>query len=364
MSATQGPAQPAPRRHRGANFVSSRLFWTLLALVLLILVDVIKDPSFLEVTFTNGALRGPLFTVLTTSAPYMMIGLGMTIVVSTAGIDLTVGSSMAVAGAVAMTYIAGASSAGAGTAVISMVLALLACLAVGAVNGLLVSRVGLQPFITTLIMMLAVRGIAKTITGGQNLAVENDTYRFIGQGDILGFPAAFIIGTVIVVLVALLMRRTALGMMIESIGISPEASRMAGLKPKWIILSVYVISAVLAAIGGIFNTGYTMTVNPSNTGLSYEMYAILAVVIGGTSLLGGKFSIAGTYVGAIIISLINTTIVWLGISNQATPAFIAVVVIVVCVLQSSRVRALLRRRRPGPASPPPPVTAQKEGEAA
>ena len=323
---------------KNSKFYTNRIFWTLVALALLILINVAKDPSFLKVSLVNGALHGPLITVLTTSVPYMMIGVGMTIVVSTAGIDLSVGSIMAVAGSVAMSFMKNTGGTSFGAAMAGIGLAVLVAIGIGAINGLFVSQVGLQPFITTLIMMLAVRGIAKTITGGQNIKIDNGAYSFIGTGTLLGLPAPFIIGTAVVLLLALIVRKSALGMMIESVGINSKASRMAGLKPKLIIFTVYVISAVLACFAGIFNTGYTMTVTPALTGLSFEMYAILAVVIGGTSLLGGKFSLAGAFIGAIIISLITTTIVWLGVSNQATPAFTGAVVIVICVLQSNLVR--------------------------
>jgi len=342
---------PQVQGTKGASIFSNRIFWTLVALVLLVLINMIKDPNFLKVTLVNGALHGPLITVLTTSVPYMMIGVGMTIVVSTAGIDLTVGSIMAVSGSVAMTYLTHTNGTGFGSAMIGIGLAVLVAMVIGAINGLFVSQVGLQPFITTLIMMLAVRGIAKTITGGQNLSINNNpTYAFIGTGTVLGLPAPFVIGTIIVILLALIIRKSALGMMIESVGINSNASRMAGLKPKLIIFTVYVISAVLACFAGIFNTGYTMTVTPALTGLSFEMYAILAVVIGGTSLLGGRFSLAGAYIGAIIISLITTTIVWLGVSNQATPAFTGAVVIVICVLQSNLVHKAFTNRRKRPTT--------------
>ena len=354
LIASQTVAQPptgaestSPSKPKaGSAIFSHRITWTLLALVLLILINVIKDPSFLKVTLVNGALHGPLITILITCVPYMMIGVGMTIVVSTGGIDLTVGSIMAVSGSVAMTYMSRTGSGGFGAVLVGVGLALVVAIAFGAINGYLVSQVGLQPFITTLIMMLAVRGIAKTITGGQNISINNSPlYSFIGTGTILGLPAPFIIGTIIVLILALIIRKTALGMMIESVGINKNASRMAGLNPKVIIFAVYVISAVLACFGGVFITGYTMTVTPAQTGWSFEMYAILAVVIGGTSLLGGKFSLAGAYVGAIIISLITTTIVWLGVSNQATPAFTGAVVIVICVLQSNLVHKAFANRR-------------------
>jgi len=341
----KGSVEPSPKA-KAPSLLSNRIFWTLVALVLLILVNVAKDPSFLKVAFVNGALRGPLITVLITSVPYMMIGVGMTIVVSTAGIDLSVGSTMAVAGAVAMSFMNNTNGSSFGAAMAGIGLALLVAIGIGAINGLFVSQVGLQPFITTLIMMLAVRGVAKTITGGQNISISNNaTYSFIGTGTFLGLPAPFLIGTIIVLLVAFVVRKSALGMMIESVGINANASRMAGLKPKLIVFTVYVISAVLACFAGVFNTAYTMRVTPALTGLSFEMYAILAVVIGGTSLLGGKFTLAGAYIGAIIISLITTTIVWLGVSNQATPAFTGAVVIVICVLQSSLVRKVFTMRR-------------------
>ena len=333
------------KKKKGGNAIPKRLMLTIIALLILVLVDVIKDPAFLHVGYVNGGLNGPLIDVLRDSAPFLMIAVGMTLVVSTSGIDLSVGASMAVAGAVAMQFMSNTNGTGFGSAMLAILFALGVCALIGAWNGLLVSGLGLQPFITTLIMMLAGRGIAKTITNGENTSAVNNTFSWIDTGYVLGIPFAFILATLIVLLVAALMRKTALGMMIESVGVNQEASRMGGLKPKQIIFSVYLISAILAGMAGVFATGNVMRVTPSQTGLSYEMDAVLAVVIGGTSLLGGKFSLSGAYFGALIISLLEKTIVWLGISNAATPAFKALIVIAICMLQSNFFSNLLKRSR-------------------
>ncbi|WP_217647503.1 ABC transporter permease, partial [Pantoea sp. Ae16] len=242
-------------------------------------------------------------------------------------------------------------SAGSALAAVGLSLAITALL--GAVNGVLVAYVGLQPFIATLVLMLAGRGIAKVITGGQNTAASNDTYRWIANGYVVGIPVVFLLAVAIVIAVAWVVRRSALGLMIEAIGINPRASRMAGIKPKGLLLTAYILSGVLAGIAGVMSVGSVMTVDISRTGYQLELDAILAVVIGGASLMGGKFSLSGAFVGALLIATLDKTVLFLGVSSSATPAFKATVIIVICLLQSERVRAWFRRGRT-PASPPSP----------
>jgi simple sugar transport system permease protein len=155
---------------------------------------------------------------------------------------------------------------------------------------------------------------------------------------VFGLPISVVAAIVIVVVVSLVMRRTALGLMIESIGINPEGSRLAGISPRPILITVYVLSAVLAAVAGLFTVSEVMTVDVSGTGYQMELDAILAVVIGGTSLAGGKFSILGSVVGALLIATLNKTVLFLGVSAASTPAFKAIVIVVLCLLQSERVR--------------------------
>ena len=331
------------------KLLSSNLTWSVVALIVLIIICTISDHQFLSLSWNKntGGLSGPLITMLQESARYLMIATGMTLVISTAGIDLSVGSVMAVAGAAAMQLL----SAGVNVWMV-ILLSLLIGLAIGCINGALVSILGLQPFITTLIMMLAGRGLAKVITSGQNTDASSVAggapLKWMANGFILGIPANFVIALVIVALVGLLCRKTAMGMMIESVGINPEASRMTGIKPKKILFLVYAVSGVLAAVAGLFATASVMRIDVVKTGQDLEMYAILAVVIGGTSLLGGKFSLAGSALGAVIIAMIRKTIITLGIDSAATPAFFAAVVIVICVMQAPKIHNLsaeMKRKR-------------------
>ena len=332
----------------GNNFVkkllSSNLTWSIVAFILLVIICTIFQHDFLALSWNSntGGLAGPLITMLQESARYLMIATGMTLVISTAGIDLSVGSVMAVAGAAAMQTLSNGMNVW-----LSILIALAVGLAIGCVNGALVSFLGLQPFITTLIMMLAGRGMAKVITSGENTDASavagNEPLKWFANGFILGIPANFVIAVIIVILVGLLCRKTAM-----AVGINQEASRMTGIKPKKILFLVYAISGFLAAIAGLFATASVMRVDVVKTGQDLEMYAILAVVIGGTSLLGGKFSLAGSAVGAVIIAMIRKTIITLGVNAEATPAFFAVVVIVICVMQAPKIHNLsanMKRKR-------------------
>jgi simple sugar transport system permease protein len=318
------------------------------AIIVLLVIDLIKDPGYLAISLNpdSGRLVGNVIDIMRAAAPVLMISLGMLLVIATAGIDLSVGSVMAATGAIAMEFLSGHANPGAlGTALTALVLALALGTALGLINGLLVTVVGLQPFISTLIMMLTARGLAKVITGGQNARATSAPFRFIANGAVLGLPVVFLIALLVVAVVALICRKTALGMMIEAVGLNPRAARLAGLRARGLILITYVISGFLAAIAGVFATASVMVVDVSNTGYLMEMDAILAVVIGGTSLAGGKFSIAGASVGALLIATLDKTVLFVGVAASATPAFKAVVIIALCVLQSQRVRSWLGGQR-------------------
>ncbi|WP_333810746.1 ABC transporter permease [Timonella senegalensis] len=329
------------------NALHKQYIWGIVAIALLLLINVLKDPSYLAISVneSNGNLVGNLIDILRASAPIMMIAVGMCLIVATSGIDLSVGSLMVVAGAVSMELLNGMSNTP-GSAFMALALALAIAAALGAVNGVLVSLVGLQPFISTLVMMLAGRGIAKVITGGQNTASVNDTFRWFANGYVFGFPVVFIFAICIAIAVGLLVRRSALGLMIEAIGMDPKAARLAGVNRRGLLLMVYTLSGLLAGVAGIFATASVMTVDVSRTGNQMELDAILAVVIGGTSLAGGKFNLTGAVVGSLLIATLDKTVVFLGISSSATPAFKAIVIVVICLLQSERVRASFRARKP------------------
>ncbi|PRI12307.1 ABC transporter permease [Leucobacter massiliensis] len=328
------------------RWVQSPIFWGAVAILVLLALNVAKDPGYLAISVNpaNGNLVGNLIDILRASAPILMIALGMALVIATGGIDLSVGSVMAVSGATSMVFLKGA-GADPGAAFAALGLALGISAVLGLVNGVLVAYVGLQPFISTLVMMLAGRGLAKVITGGQNTNAENGLFRWIANGYVFGIPVVFLLAAAVVVIVGLVVRRSALGLMVEAIGINPRASRMAGVKPRGLLLAVYTLSGILAGVAGVFAVSTVMTVDVSRTGYQMELDAILAVVIGGTALTGGKFSIAGAAVGALLIATLDKTVLFLGVSSSATPAFKAVVIVVLCLAQSERVRAWFVRRR-------------------
>jgi len=331
----------------GMGLITRPYIWGLFAIVLLLLINLANDPTYLEITYSEsqGKLVGNLIDILKAAAPLLMIAVGMCLVIATEGIDLSVGSAMVIAGAISMEFLHdNPNSETLGAALIAVALAIGLGALLGLVNGFLVSVVGLQPFITTLVMMLAGRGVAKVITDGQNTTADSEPFRWIANGYVFGFPAVFLIAALIVIAVGVAVRRTALGLMIESIGINPKASRLAGINARALLMTVYIASGALGAVAGIFSVGSVMTVDVSQTGKFLELDAILAVVIGGTTLAGGKFSIRGAAVGALLIATLDKTIIFLGVNAAATPAFKALVIVAIVLLQSERVRNALRRR--------------------
>ncbi|HJA04057.1 MAG TPA: ABC transporter permease [Candidatus Microbacterium stercoravium] len=327
------------------SIMKRQYIWGIVAIALLLLINVIKDPTYLAISVGhNGHLVGNGIDILRSAAPVMMIAVGMCLVVATKGIDLSVGSLMAVAGAVAMEFLRSApNTPGAAFAALGLVIVVTGAL--GAINGILVSVVGLQPFISTLVLMLAGRGLAKVITGGQNTSASNDLFRWFANGYVFGVPVVFVLALAIVIIVGLVVRRSALGLMIEAIGMDPKAARLAGINRRALLLTVYIAGGVLAGFAGVFATATVMTVDVSRTGYLLELDAILAVVIGGTSLAGGKFNITGAAIGAVLIATLDKTVVFLGVSSSASPAFKAIVIVALVLLQSERVRRMFRQRR-------------------
>ena len=329
-----------------------QLLWPVLALLVLLLINVIVEPGFVHIRMQDGHLYGNLVDIVRNSAPVLLVALGMTLVIATRGIDLSVGAIAAISAAVACTRIVGAGDEGAATtAVMACTYALAVCIVLGGWNGFLVSVVGIQPIIATLILMVAGRGISMAITDGQITTVNNDWFSDLASGYVLTLPLAFIIALGVFALTAVLTRRTALGMLIEAVGINPEASRLAGVRSRTIIWTVYAFSGFCAGIAGLVIAANTNSVNANSLGLWIELDAILAVVLGGTSLAGGRFSLTGTLIGALFIATLTRTIPNIGIPSDLNYLFKAVVVIAVCLLQSPKGRALFRVRRSGPSAP-------------
>jgi simple sugar transport system permease protein len=330
------------------KILTHRLMLPIAALVALIVINTIARPSFVSVTVKGDQLYGPLIDILRNSAPLMLVSLGMMIVISTRGIDLSVGAIMAVSGAVALTIIDGSPTPNdLGTVLGAIGIAVLIGMLLGAWNGFLVAVVGVQPIIATLVLMLAGRGVALLITGGFITTINSAPYKFMAQGYVIGLPFAFFVSVAAVAVVALIERRTALGVLTEAVGINPEASRLAGVRSRGIIWGAYAASGVLAGFAGILYSSNTMAADSNAAGLYIELYAILAVVLGGTSLMGGKFTVAGTVIGVFTIETLRSTILFLGVPSAVAPLFLAVAVVIVVLIQSPRLRSLVTRTAQG-----------------
>lgn len=317
------------------KLASNRLFWPVVMLLVLFAINLVAFPEFFSISIKNGHLFGSLIDILRNGAPMLIIAIGMTLVIATRGIDLSVGAVCAISGAVACSILLGSDDPGSpATVAVAIAVAIGVALVMGVWNGFLVAVLGIQPIIATLILMTAGRGVAMLITEGQILTVNSPPFKAIGSGFWFGLPIAVVIAAVIFALAALITRRTALGLMIESVGINPEASRQAGVRARGLLFGVYTFCALAAAIAGLILTANQTAADANNTGLFIELDAILAVVIGGTSLMGGRYSLTGTLVGALVIQTLVTTVYTVGIPPVVTMVFKAAVVTVVCLLQS------------------------------
>jgi ribose/xylose/arabinose/galactoside ABC-type transport system permease subunit len=340
-----------------------RLFWPVLVLIGLLLGNLIFTPGFFSIQVRDGHLYGSLIDILRLGAPLILVGLGMTLVIATGGIDLSVGSVVAISGALACLMISKQPDMNDLSGVlVAIVLGVLLAAALGFWNGFLVAGLGIQPIIATLILMVAGRGLAQLITSGQIITVRSSRYALIGAGYWPVVPFSIVVALVVVALAGLLVRRSALGLLIESVGGNAEASRLAGVHSRRIVWLVYAFSATTAGIAGLMISSNVSSADGNNAGLFIELDAILAVVIGGTSLAGGRFSFTGTVVGALLIQTLTTTILTVGIPPETTLLFKALVVTLVCLLQSPafREKVLRTRRSPLPitsSEPQPSPTA-------
>ncbi|MBB3544381.1 ABC transporter permease [Rhizobium sp. BK399] len=327
------------------NALLIRLAPQLIALALILLLNFIMFPQFFNVVVQNGRLYGSLIDVLNRGAPVALLAIGMTLVIATKGIDLSVGAVIAICGAVA------ASSIVAGQ---SLAMTLLVTVGVGLLcgvwNGFLVAVLNIQPIIATLVLMVAGRGIAQLITEGVIMTFNDEGLIALGSGSFAFLPMPVIIWLIMSALVILLVRRTALGMLIEVTGINRRASTLSGVRTPVLLMAVYMLSSLCASIAGIIVAADIKGADANNAGLWLELDTILAVVVGGNSLLGGRFSIVGSLIGAMIIQAVNTGILLSGFPPEFNLIIKAVIVIVILVIQSPAVQSaaiILSRRSSG-----------------
>lgn len=326
-----------------------QLFWPLVTLGVLLVISVIVNPNFLHLDWVDGHLRGYPIDVLNRAAPLVLVAIGMTLVIAIRGLDISVGAVVAIAAAVAALLIGGSMDAGTGASVsrlplaIAILGALAAAMLCGLWNGLLVVKIGMQPIIATLILMVAGRGVAQLITDGQVLTLYYSPYFFIGNGFLAGLPFAVFIAALVAVAAHLALAKTALGLFVRSIGINPVAARVAGVRSQLITVCLYVFCSLTAGLAGLIISSNVKSADANNAGQLMELDAILAVTLGGTSLTGGRCSIAGTIIGALIIQTLTSMIYASGVPPEVNMVVKAALVFAVMLLQSTEFRALVRR---------------------
>ena len=300
--------------------------------------------SLLQAVYREKRLFGSLIDIINRGAPTMLVTIGMTLVYATGGIDLSVGSILAISGAMAASLIRPGYAWGnlaypdpPTSIVLALVVPLLLAIVAGLWNGLLIAYLEIQPIIATLILMVAGRGIAQLITRGQIVIFVHESFEFVGGGFLFGLPFPVILVLLVLGLTYVLTRKTALGMFIEAIGANPTASRYMGLQARQIKLALYTFSGLCCGIAGLVICSDIRGADANNAGLFLELDAIASVIIGGT-VNGGRFTMAGSMIGTLIIQSLTTTILTRGIPPEVISVYKAIVIILVALIQSENVR--------------------------
>ncbi|HEX8719891.1 MAG TPA: ABC transporter permease [Pyrinomonadaceae bacterium] len=294
-------------------------YGALAALVLLLAVNSVFTPNFFDLNnFRN---------VLLQVAPTVLVAVGMTLVISTGGIDLSVGSVMAIASAVAATSL----DRGAGVAVL---LALAAAALAGAFNGALITGFRIQPIIVTLALLISGRGVAQVLSnGGQLVPFSNAPFEYLGKGVVAGVPVQVVVMALVVAAAVFAMRAMPFGRYVVAVGGNEAASRLAGIRVHRTKVTVYALSGLLAGLAGLIETARLGASDAQKVGLNIELDAIAATVVGGTPLTGGRATVVGTLVGALIMQVITTGFVMNGISYAWSLVIKAAIIIVAVYIQ-------------------------------
>lgn len=339
-----------PTNSSWANLRHHPLFWPVVALLLIMLFNAVFMPSFFKLEIKDGHLFGSLVDVLNRGAPLMLLAIGMTMVIATAGVDLSVGAIIAITAASAAVLINPALGRELVTSdklienVTQTPLWLVIIISMGAAtlcgiwNGLLVSRARIQPMVATLVLMVAGRGIAQLITNGQIITIYYSPYFYFGGGYFLGLPFPLFIVVAVFLIAWFLSRKTAIGLFVEAVGTNASSSFYSGINEKNIKLLAYTFCGFCAGIAGLIISSNVKSADANNAGLWSELDAILAVVIGGTLMSGGRFSLVGSLLGALIIQSMTTTIYAFGVPPEVVLVVKALVVLAVVLLYSDLVK--------------------------
>lgn len=330
------------------NLTSKRNFMPLFCLAVMLVVAVIASPDFFKISVQNGVFYGRVIDVINRGSEVVILAVGMTLVVAaSAGTDISVGAVMAVVAAVTCSFVAGGQQSVneyINNPILGVLLGIAVGILCGCFNGFLVAKMKIQPMVATLILFTAGRGIAQLLTDGQITYVRVDSFKRLG-GSIPGvpIPTSVFITIIVVIATMIFLKKTAMGMYVESVGVNPVASRLVGLNSTRIIFLVYAFSGFCASIAGLINCSRIYSADANNIGLNLELDAILSVALGGNSLGGGRFSILGSVIGAYTIQTLTTTLYAASVSADEIPVYKAIVVVVIVTLQSPEFKKMIRR---------------------
>jgi galactofuranose transport system permease protein len=306
---------------RGSIFGRLRDNGVYVALALLVLFNVVFT--------TNFATVGTILGLLSQATFVLLVALGLTLVIGTGGIDLSVGAIMAIASAVVPLYLGYSWP-------VAVLVALVFCVLAGMLNGFLVAYVGMQPIVATLALFVGGRGFAQVLVNGQLQTISDPAFLALWRATVFGIPMPVVVAAVVAVLVGLLARRTTFGRYVLAVGGNRTASYLSGQPVRVVLVAVYALSGLLAGIAGTLATARLAAGDPATIGLLIELDAIAAVVIGGTPLSGGRMNVGGTVAGALLMLVISATFVMNDINPIYAQILKAAIIVLAVYIQQGR----------------------------
>ncbi|MEE8827538.1 MAG: ABC transporter permease [Eubacteriales bacterium] len=320
-------------------------------MILVLLINLFKDPGFFSIGVKNGVLYGRLVDVLNRGSEIAILAIGQTLVVAvSAGTDISVGSVMALAACGGCVVLTGYGNTSVTSVIAPIGLGILVGIIYGGIcgciNGAMVAKLKVQPMVATLILYTAARAVGLLLCNNQISYIRYEPYKYLGNF-LPGcpIPTPILVTILMIVIAQLVLKKTSLGLYVQSVGINNRASKICGIDSDKICFICYVICGLCAGVAGMIASSRIYSADSNNIGLNFEMDSILAVALGGNSLAGGKFNMAGSIIGAYTIQAITTTLLAMGVSTDQAPVVKAIIVVAIVTVQAPVFRNWLEKRK-------------------